>query len=458
MSTEQQVAYGLTEAVTARPSPPTDTSAPLQFTSERLRAWGLKSALALVDQGVFAGAGFLVNLLLARWLAPAAYGAFAVAFGAFLFISGFHVVLLLEPLTVMGAGRHSDNLPAYFRVQLLIHFFLVGGLAIAGFLGGAVVWRVSPDSPLVGAIFGSALMLPLLLLLWLVRRMCYVLQRPSLAVVGTASYLVLITAGLVALHHFGWATPLLAFLLMGAASVVASGILLTRFGFFGGPRTPNDYSWRSALRENWTYGRWLVGSNVLFHLASQSSTFLAASTLGLGAAGILRAMQLPMLAMGHAIVAAGLLVLPSFSYDFGRGQMERLRHKALLASAALGTVALCFAAILWLFAVPVEHVLFGGKYSSYAGLIPLLALIAACQGFSMGYAMAMRASGKTRFDLVANAIAAPVAIVSALLFMRWWGLAGAAVSMVACVGAYTIAVGWIYFASREIDQKRGFSK
>jgi O-antigen/teichoic acid export membrane protein len=67
----------------------------------------------------------------------------------------------------------------------------------------------------------------------------------------------------------------------------------------------------------------------------------------------------------------------------------------------------------------------------------------------MGYAMAMRASRKTRFDLVANAIAAPVAVVSALLFMRWWGLFGAAVSLVAGVGAYMIVVCWIYCHSRE---------
>jgi O-antigen/teichoic acid export membrane protein len=449
MGVEQQVVYEVAEVAAARPGALTDTPVPLRLTADRIRAWGLKSALALVDQGMFSGAGFLVNLVLARWLAPELYGAFAVTFGAFLFVSGFHIALLLEPLAVMGAGRHSDNLSAYFRAQFQVHFVLVGGLALAGMLGGAVVWRVTPDSPLVGAIFGSALMLPLLLLLWLVRRMCYVLHRPGLAVAGTGSYLVLILGGLAAMRLTGWATPFLSFLLMGVASIVASGILLDRIGFLRGPKSPSDISWRAALRENWNYGRWLVGSNVLFHVAGQSQTFLAASMLGLGAAGILRAMQLPMLGMCHAIVAAGLLVLPSFSYDFGRGQTERLRHKAWLASAGLGAAALCFAAILWLFAGPVEHLLFGGKYSTYAGLIPVLALMGACQGFSTGYAMAMRASRKTRFDLVANAIAAPVAVVSALLFMRWWGLFGAAVSLAVGSATYAISVHWIYCHSRE---------
>src|SRR5437899_1567336 len=211
MGAEPQVVCRVTEAGAERAGSAPDTSAPLQFTAERLRVWGLKSALALVDQGLFSGAGFLVNLLLARWLAPASYGAFAVTFAGFLFISGFHNVLLLEPLTVMGPGRHSDNLPAYFRAQFQLHFLLVGWLAAAGLLAGVAVWRITPYSPLVGAIFGSALMLPLLLLLWLVRRMCYVLQSPRLAVAGTASYLVLIVAGLSILHRFRWDTPFLSF-------------------------------------------------------------------------------------------------------------------------------------------------------------------------------------------------------------------------------------------------------
>src|ERR1700739_739265 len=223
MGAEQQVVYGVAEAAVQSPAVAADASAPLQLTPERLRVWGARAIFSLLDQGLFSGAGFLVNLLLARWLAPDSYGAFAVAFAAFLFIAGFYNVLLLEPLTVMGPSRYSENLPAYFRAQLLIHFLLVGGLAVAGLLGGLLTWLVTPHSPLVGAIFGGALMSPLMLLLWLARRMGYVLQRPGLAVAGTASYLALIIAGLAMVRYSGWVTPFFGFFLMGAASLVASG-------------------------------------------------------------------------------------------------------------------------------------------------------------------------------------------------------------------------------------------
>src|SRR5580704_9484209 len=78
------------------------------FTRSRMRLWGMRSGLSLVDQGLTSGAGFAVNILLARWMPAEVYGAFAVAFAAYLFVSGFHNVLVLEPLSVMGPSRHAE--------------------------------------------------------------------------------------------------------------------------------------------------------------------------------------------------------------------------------------------------------------------------------------------------------------------------------------------------------------
>lgn len=420
---------GLLEPVRATPSLISETGAGLQLTSAKLRAWGMKSALALLDQGLFSGAGFLVNLLLARWLAPDSYGAFAVAFAGFLFIYGFHNVLLLEPMSVLGPSRYSSNLPAYFRAQLLIHFLLVGWLVAAGLLGGVAILRVTPDSPLVGAIFGSALMLPLLLLLWLVRRMCYALQSPRLAVAGTASYLVLIVAGLLTLHRLDRATPFLTFLLMGGASLVASGVLLARIGLFRGPQWQGGITWRVILRENWTYGRWLVGGTVLSSIVSQAQVFFVSALLGLGAAGVLRAMQLPALMVTQVSTATGFLILPVFAYDVGAGTMQRMREKAILVSLGISTFALILGALTWAFAGPLERALFSGKYASYAWLMPALVLVTVAYGPMQGCGMALRAIRKPQFDLASGVFAAPIAILCAYFGTMWWGFSGAVLSL-----------------------------
>src|SRR5882724_4789435 len=434
----------------------------LLLTPANLRVWGWRSGMSLVDQGLTSGAGFAVNLLLARWMTPEVYGAFAVAFTGFVFVSGFHSVLLLEPMSVMGPSLHGERLPGYFRAQIAVHVVLVGVLSAAAILAGGVLWRIVPSSPLVGAVLGAGLTLPLLLLLWLVRRMCYVVQRPSIAVTGTALYLVFVAAGLFVLGHLGWLGTFTAFALMGCGSLAAAGLLLWRLRLIKSePGAESSVSWSVALRENWAYGRWLIGSMVLYSISSQTQTFLVAAFFGLGAAGILRAMQIPSLVMMQVTTAAGLLVLPAFSYDFGRGQVERLRHKVMLVSASLTVGTVSFAAILGLLAGRMEHLLFGGKYAAYAWLMPVLALIPVCAGFSMGYSMGMRASRRPQFDLLANAVAAPVGVVSAVWFMRWWGLAGAAASMGLSFAIYAVVTFCVYRTSpqsaKKIDPSYEFS-
>lgn len=401
------------------------------LTRGRLRAWGWLSVLSLVDQGLASAAGFGVNLLLARWMSAEVYGGFAVAFAGFLFVAGFYNVLLLEPMSVMGPSRYAENLTAYFRAQIAVHAVLVGALSGLSILAGLVLWKVTPASPLIGAVLGAGLSLPFLLLTWLFRRMCYVMQRPGQAVLGSAFYLGFVGAGLIVLAKLAWLNSFSAFALMGCGSLLSGGLLLWRLELLGlkssaGPRL----RWLPTLKENWSYGKWLIGSALLNPAVSQGQLFIIVAFLGLGGAGVLRAMQLPSLMMTQALTATGLLFLPVLSGEYGRGATERLRHKATLLSLALAGMALCFAVFLTLFNRQLEHAFFAGKYAADAWLMPVLALVPVMSAISIGYSMALRATQKPKFDLLANIIAAPIALLSAVWFIRRWGLAGAASSMV----------------------------
>jgi len=409
------------------------------LTRGRLRAWGWLSILSLVDQGLASGAGFGVNLLLARWMAAEVYGGFAMAFAGFLFIAGVYNVLLLEPMSVLGPSRHAGRLSAYFRAQIAVHAILVGALSGLALLAGALLWKVVPASPLIGAVMGAGLALPFLLLTWLSRRMCYATQRPGLAILGSAFYLGFVCAGLFVLAKLAWLSSFSAFGLMGCGSLLSAGLLLCRMGLWNhGLGGQVETSCGTVLVENWRYGKWLLGSTVLFSISSQAQMFLVAGMLGLGAVGILRAIQLPSLLMIQVVTAAGMLIPPALSRDFGRGAIQELRHKATIASASLGGLACCFAVMLALGAGRVEHLLFGGRYAAYAWLMPVLALLPVASGFNQGFSLALRATQRPYFDLIANAIAASVGILSALFLIHWWGVAGAAASMVASFAALPI--------------------
>jgi O-antigen/teichoic acid export membrane protein len=234
-------------------------------------------------------------------------------------------------------------------------------------------------------------------------------------------------------------TPFTAFLATGIASLLGAAWISRRIR--SQHAQVSERFLRSTLRvlqENWLYGRWLVGSTMLFFVSGQIQTFLLAAFLGLGAAGILRATQVPSLIVTQIITAVGMLALPSFAFDFASARLRHMQFKASLTSFGLGAGALLAVLLLWVWSKPIEHLLFGGKYAADAGLMPLLALVPCANAFSTGYSMALRASQKPHFDLLANSIAAPVGLISAIVWMRRLGLFGAGMSMV--LGAATVAM------------------
>ena len=421
-----------------------------ELTANRVRTWGIKSGVSIVDQGLVSGAGFLLSFLLARWLSSEAYGAFAVAFATLLFLSGFHNVLLLEPMSVMGPARYSNQASAYLAAQLKIHKLLGSLLAGALLLTALLMKLLEANRELAMATAASAFALPFFLMLWLVRRMAYMVQRPAIAGWASAGYFLLTLFGLLVLHTRNVLTPTTAFFVLGSAGLLSVALPLRQLGMLGA-RTVDPCSWRAVAQENWNYGRWLVLSTALFSVAAQIQTYLVAGFLGLGAAGIFRAMQVPSLMMTQIVIAVGLLVLPSMSYEFGLGQLDQLRKKAVLASAFVTLLALGYAAFLALFADSIEHLLYGGKYSGYVRLIPILGLVPVCTGLAIGFSMAVRASQKPHFDLVANAISAPAGLITAAVFIKLWGLNGAALSLVAGFAAYAAVFCWSFKRSTQID-------
>ena len=82
----------------------------MQISRQRLRVREMRSFLSLSGKGLTSESAFLLNVLLARWLPSEAYGAFPFSFTGFLFLAGFHRVIFVELMTVIGPSTHSEHL------------------------------------------------------------------------------------------------------------------------------------------------------------------------------------------------------------------------------------------------------------------------------------------------------------------------------------------------------------
>jgi len=92
------------------------------FALAKLVRWMTKCGLAVLDNGLISGSNFLLGILLARWLAPEEYGAYALSFSLFILVGFLYQALLLEPLSVFAGSTYRDNLRGYLKKALTIHW------------------------------------------------------------------------------------------------------------------------------------------------------------------------------------------------------------------------------------------------------------------------------------------------------------------------------------------------
>ena len=116
--------------------------------------WVGKGGLAVLDQGLISGSNFVISILLARWLIPEQYGAYAVALGINVLLFTVYQSLLLEPMSVFGGSSYRECLRGYLGSLFWIHIAASLGI-FAAFGASALVARiVAPASVLPAALLG----------------------------------------------------------------------------------------------------------------------------------------------------------------------------------------------------------------------------------------------------------------------------------------------------------------
>ncbi len=428
----------------------TQTSAPL-IPSWRL--WGIRLSSALADPGATLSAGLLVSLLLARWLSAQEYGAFALAFALFLFLSALHNALVMEPMSVMGHGSYQPILTDYFEAQIWVHLAFCAVLAVPLLFAAALLALFGYRGSLPGALLGAGLALPFVLLLWLARRMACILERPVSAMFAGAVSLALLLCGLVALQATHKTTPFTAFLLLGFAGLCGALLIFYKLKIGLDETRPCSVSWRSAATENWRFGRWQLGGAVCFAALSLTPLLLAPVFLGIAATGKMMAMQIPALLLLQCGAVAAVLLLPRFAHESFTGSSDGLGQLAHRVSLSLAGASLLFAALLYFFAAPLERLLFGGKFAGDARLMALFMAGPLFAGLASGYSMALQAMQRPQFDRLATRIAAAVSLQGAFLFIPLWGLAGAAISLASGFAAHA-AVVYLCFRQAVADDRK----
>ncbi len=324
--------------------------------------WAGRGFWAVVDQALFAGTNFLVGILLARWLEPAAYGAFSVAYSVFLLLGTLHTALWTEPMMVYGSGRFRDTFASYQQVLIGYHWRFGVVLAV-GFLLAATGFGAAGQREMALSFLGLAFAAPTVLYLWLVRRGAYVLLEPRLAAYGGAAYLALYLGFSLLFLWGGALNEATAFLAMALAALLAAeGIRLLLKA--GADRAVDP----GEIRElHWGYGRWALLAGMLSWVPGNLPLVALGGLKGLEAAAVFRAAYNLFMPVLHFQTALNALFFPLIARAVHR-QGEAYARRWIWRIVLVHLVPASAYILLGLFAGPLTHWLYGGRYPEVASL------------------------------------------------------------------------------------------
>jgi O-antigen/teichoic acid export membrane protein len=389
----------------------------------KLIPWVSKGGFAILDQGLISGSNFLVSILLARWLMPEQYGAYAVAFGVMVLLSLVYQSLVLEPMAVFGGSLYHDCLRGYLRSLLWIHVSISGAIiVVCG--ASAVIMNLLHSSVLAGALAGVTVASPCILVFWLARRSFYLELSPGKAASGAFVYSSMAIGALYVLDHYSLLSPFTAFLLMSIGAL-ATGAYLWTLLRAGLPHTSFAPSVREIWPKHWSYGRWALASCVAGWIPAYIYYPLLSSFGSMAQSGQLKALMNLTLPMEQTKAALSMLLLPYAARVLrkeGKSSAGSLSVKMTMVTAG-GAIA--FWAVILPFRGPVFHLLYSGKYMEVAHLLPLIAFgsIVWCAAF--GPAICLRAMESPASVFVAFSLATVLSLLIGIPATWAFGLKGA---------------------------------
>lgn len=418
---------------------------------KRLLSWVTKGGLAVVDYGLISGSNFILGVLLARWLSPREYGAYALVFSFFILVGFLYQCLLLEPLSVFSGTLFHDNLRGYLKTSLSIHSAL--SLVMCLVLGiAALVTHVFGHSPLLAiSLAGMTIATPFILAHGLARRGFYLKLSPGPSAFGSIFYCIMVVGGVFLFFRMGWLSSFTAFLLMGMAAFVSGVVMVFQLNAMLAPATGHP-ALRATWKKHWEYGRWALGTCVVGWIPNYVYIPLVSSFHGMAMAGELRALMNLAAPVLQTYAALSMLFLPyaaRVQSENGRANASSLNRR-LAALFVAGSLA--YWAVLIPLKAPIFRFLYAGKYLDSAYLIPLFALETTIWSASLGPAILLRAMESPQSLFVANGAASLVAVLFGVPATRYFGLPGVIWSMI-CANLLYVVIAFVLFGRKLSDAK-----
>jgi O-antigen/teichoic acid export membrane protein len=389
----------------------------------------------VADQMLISGTNFVTMLLLARALSPSHFGLFTVVYSGLLLANGLQGALICVPHNVLGAALQGEAYARYTTataVSQVLASVLVAALVLAsGAFAHAAAWGVAP---LLVALAPS-------IVAWqlqeFVRRVLYTEGRVAGAFLNDIISYGSRTVVIVILWARDALTGPAGLYAFAATSALAAGL--------GGWQLRDSlrrHVDRAAIRENWHFGKWLAGAEILEWLSSaQMYQYLTAILLGPAATGLLKGAQI-VLGPTRMLALALDTVLPTRLAQTLAQSGKQALHAQLKATLLFVVPPIAgYCLLVAVFAGPVLRLLYGDRYAGAAGVLRLYTVHAILAYLLQFLCAGLKAKRLSRAVFRSYVYSSLVAGLLGWWFIKALGTEGALVGMIlTCLIAHVLVL------------------
>jgi O-antigen/teichoic acid export membrane protein len=360
-------------------------------------------------------------------------------------IAAIQESLILIPYNIY-CGRVQGASRTGYAGALLQQFIVLAAamvLAIAGL--SMILPRLGTLSALGPVMWVLAGMLPFELLREFGRRINIAHFRIGNALLLDSTVAAMQISGLLACRFSGRLSAAAAYTVVGISAAIPALIWLIasrkEFNF-------KAAHWTSALRRNWSFGKWVFAAAMTSMVHMYSAYWLLAILSDAAAAGIFAACQTIVLLSNPFFLGMGNYLIRRAAHAHDQGGIGELRRIVLQATALNGVAMGGFTVLAVVFGGWLLQLIYGPLYVGQQLTIGLLACASLVSSVGMGPNHGLYALERPDVDFKANLLALAVMLAVTSSLVGHFQLAGVATGLLAGNVAGTI-LRWIVYL-REI--------
>ena len=388
----------------------------------------------------------MLNILLARWLTPEEYGAFAVAFAAFLFLSGFHNALILDPMAVFGVLTPDSVRPFYIRKMFFLQFIVSGILGLLLIIAGFFL-----KAPLNIALIGIGVCAPFILSVWFIRNSFYISLEPNKASITSGVYFVGMVGTIIVLGITARLTLENAYIIMAVVCFpsIFTGLIIHQKN---NHLLENTLKTKHIIYENWMYGKWIALSAISNGIATLSFAPLIGSILGLNEVAAYKGWQNLTNPMQHVLTAGSLLFVPQLSKKIKVRGNNSSNFRSISYLALLPTIV--YVSVIILFRKPIIQALYQQSfYLKFDWLAFAFSICLLLTAISTIASIFLRARQLSKDFFLAKTISAAIFIIGLPFIVSYPSLSNVMVFLVFVNLSETIALIYLFIKRRAKDNE-----